>query len=137
NIDPLLLTAVRIFVAGISVLIITYFLKVFRLPTKKEVITIFIVSIFNVILHHSFLGLGLFHTSGVNSGLILGTGPLLIVILSIIFLKDRLTRLRLLGFILGFVGIAITTIGNSEGLTSLSIGDLLIFISILSQAISF
>lgn len=137
NIDPIQLTAVRIFVAGISVLVIAYFMGLFRLPTKKEFTTILIVSVFNVIVHHSLLGLGLFHTSGVNASLIMGTGPLLTVLLSIIFLKDRITRLRALGFLLGFVGIAITSLIGSGGITSLSIGDIMVFLSILSQALSF
>src|SRR5699024_6760848 len=114
-----------------------YFMGLFRLPTKKEFMTILIVSIFNVIVHHSLLGLGLFHTSGVNASLIMGTGPLLTVLLSIIFLKDRVTRLRALGFLLGFVGIAITSLIGSGGMTSFSIGDIMVFLSILSQAFSF
>lgn len=137
SIDPILLTAVRIFVAGISVLVIAYFLNVFRLPTRKELKTIIFIGIFNVIIHHTILSLGIHYTSGVNSGLILGTGPLLTVILSIIFLKDRVTRLRVLGFILGFVGIGITTVGAGDGFSALSMGDLFVFIAILSQAISF
>ncbi len=32
--DPLSLTAIRVFVAGITVLIIAYFMNIFRLPTK-------------------------------------------------------------------------------------------------------
>lgn len=136
-IDPVLLTAVRIGTAGICVLIITYFLKILRLPTKEEWKTIGLITIFNVILHHSFLALGLEKTSGVNGGLILGTAPLLTILLSVIFLKDRVTRLRALGFLSGFIGILITTLVGTSGISTINIGDAFVFISISSQAISF
>lgn len=137
NFDPIMLTSVRIFTAGITVLIIAYFMGFFRFPTKKELLIVIYIGIFNVILHHILLALGLVRTSGVNAGLLLGIGPLLTMMLSIILLKDRVTRLRVTGFILGFIGIAITTVAGSGGLTSVSIGDGLIFISMLSQAFSF
>lgn len=136
-IDPLMLTAIRIFTAGLTVLSITYFMGFFRLPTKKELMLIIYVGFFNVIAHHIFLALGLTLTSSVNTGLILGTGPLLTMMLSIIILKDVVSRLRILGFLLGFVGIVMTTLGGSAGLSDLSIGDIFIFISIFTQAFSF
>lgn len=135
--DPLSLTAIRVFVAGITVLIMAYFMNIFRLPTKQELLTIGYLGIFNVIAHHVFLSLGLKYTSGVNAGLILGSGPLITMMLSILILHDKITRLRIGGFILGFIGIVITSIFGTGGLTMLSMGDLMVFISILTQAFSF
>lgn len=137
NIDPVLLTAVRIAVAGISVLIISVFLGIFRLPTKDEYKTILYITLFNVVLHHTSLAQGLSTTSGVNAGLILGSAPLVTMMLSIILLKDHVNRLRVLGFILGFIGIMITTFVGSGGMSSISIGDGLIGIAVLTQAFSF
>lgn len=136
NIDPIILTSVRIFVAGITVLFIAYLMGIFRCPTKKEVRIIIYISIFNVIAHHIFLALGLTYTSGVNTGLILGTGPLLTMMLSILLLNDRVTRLRILGFILGFVGVVVTSLSGTSNI-AFSIGDIIVFLSILSQAFSF
>src|SRR5690625_4966000 len=112
EIDPVMLTAVRIFVAGITVLIITYFMGFFRLPRRNELLLIVYIGFFNVIAHHILFALGLTRTSSVNAGLILGMGPLLTMMLSIILLKDRVTRLRVAGFILGFYGVVITTLGG-------------------------
>src|SRR5699024_11623020 len=83
------------------------------------------------------LALGLARTTGVNAAIILGAAPLVTMILSVILLKDRITRLRLLGFFLGFIGIIVTSIVGDEGLASISTGDLFIFISMLMQAFSF
>lgn len=137
NFDPLFLTSIRIFTAGITVLILTYFLNIFRLPTKKELFTIGYLTIFNVIAHHAFLALGLTYTSGVNTGLILGAGPLITMMLSIVILKDHITRLRTIGFVLGFIGIIITSLTGSGSTTAISIGDIFVFISMFSQAFSF
>lgn len=137
NVEPITLTAARIFVAGISVLIISKCIGIFRLPTKEEWKTILIITIFNVAFHHTFLALGLTRTSGVNAGIILGAAPLVTMVLSIIILRDKISRLRALGFLFGFVGILITSLAGSDGVASVSIGDLMIFLSMFMQAFSF
>lgn len=136
-IDPLILTSVRIGVAGISVLVISKFMGIFRWPKRSEWWTIGFITIFNVIGHHLFLSTGLTLTSGVNTGLILGSGPLIVMMLSILLLKAEITRLRIAGFVLGFLGIILTTLAGPEGISSFSKGDLFIFISMATQAFSF
>src|SRR5690625_2120368 len=137
NIDPITLTAVRILVAGVSVLIVSKLFGIFRLPTKKEWKTIFIIMIFNVVLHHSLLAIGLTMTSGVNAGIILGAALLMTMVLSIVILKDMITRLRVFGFFLGFIGILITSIVGTGGVSAISLGDGFIFLSMFAQALSF
>lgn len=137
NIEPITLTSIRIFTAGISVLLMAKMLGIFRLPTKKEWKIILLITIFNVIMHHSFLAIGLTKTSGVNAGVILGAAPLMTMVLSMILLKDQVTRLRILGFILGFIGIVITSVVGSGGFSSISFGDIFISLSMFAQAFSF
>lgn len=137
NVPPITLTAYRILVAGIGVLIISYIMGIFRLPNKKEFKTILLITIFNVVFHHSLLAIGLTKTTGVNAGIILGAAPLVTMILSVMLLKDRITTLRLIGFFLGFIGIIVTSIGGVNGLGSVSTGDIIIFLSMLMQAFSF
>src|SRR5699024_9555833 len=137
NIDPLMLTAFRIGTAGITVLIISKVMGIFRFPHVKEWSTIGFITIFNVVAHHLFLSTRLTLTTGVNTGLILGSSPLVVMMLSIILLKDRITRLRIAGFILSFVGIVLTTLAGPEGISSFSLVDLYIFISLLTQAYIF
>lgn len=136
-VTPITLTSARIFTAGIAVLILTKLLGIFRLPTRDEWKTIFLITIFNVAMHHSFLALGLTKTSGVNASIILGASPLVTMLLSMMLLKDRLSRVRIFGFILGFVGIVITSLAGSTGLGAISSGDFYIFLSMFAQAFSF
>ncbi len=137
NVQPITLTAFRIFIAGISVLIMSNRMGIFKLPNKLEWKTIINITLFNVVLHHSLLTIGLTKTSGVNAGIIQGAGPLITMILSIIILKDIITKFRLLGFLLGFIGVVTVSISNANNLSSVSIGDLCIFLSIWSQSYSF
>ncbi len=126
-VDPILLTAFRIMTAGVAVLIICLAMGIFRLPRKDEWFTIFFIAIFNVILHHSFVAVGLTKTSGINAGLILGMVPLVTVMMTVIFLRQRVRWLRILGFILGFVGVAVTTLAGAGGIKAVSPGDLIVF----------
>lgn len=135
--QPITLTAFRIFVAGIAVLLIAKAIGIFRLPTKAEWKTIFIITIFNVALHHSLLAVGLTKTSGVNASVILGAAPLMTMVLSVILLKDRVSRIRVLGFLLGFIGIIVTSVAGEDGFQNVSLGDVLVFLSIFVQAFSF
>lgn len=137
NVEPITLTAARIFSAGIFVLILSKIIGIFRLPTKEEWKTILYITVFNVALHHTFLSLGLVRTSGVNAGIILGAAPLMTMVLSIIILREHVSRLRKLGFLLGFIGIIITSLASSEGIGSISSGDLMIFLAMFVQAFSF
>src|SRR5690625_692466 len=59
------------------------------------------------------------------------------MVLSIILLSDKVSRLRMLGFGLGFVGILMTSLAGTEGIESFSFGDVIIFSSMVMQAFSF
>src|SRR5690625_4931357 len=137
SIDPITLTSARIFTAGVAVLIVAKLMGIFRFPSKQEWKTIGLITIFNVVLHHTLLALGLTKTSGVNEGIILGSAPLITMLLSVIFLRDKVTGLRAIGFLLGFLGIIVTSIAAVEGMNAISLGDGYIFFSMLVQAISF
>ncbi|WP_248278373.1 DMT family transporter [Bacillus sp. DNRA2] len=134
--SPVTITAFRIFAASICVFIILGAMKKVRIPTKREVKFIIIGGLFNVVAHHFFLSLGLKETTASNGGLILGLGPLLTTILAIAFLGATLTMARIVGVLLGFTGVALVVLKNGN-VSGVSIGDLFVFISILSQAISF
>lgn len=137
NIDPILLTSVRIFTAGIAVMVICYVTGIFRLPSAKEAGIIGAISIFNIVAHQSLLAIGLTSTSGVNAGLIGGINPLSTLLLSILFISREITWQRVIGFISGFAGVAVTTLAGAGGVTGISIGDFLVLSSILSQSVSF
>jgi drug/metabolite transporter (DMT)-like permease len=134
---PITITALRVFTAAIAVFIILYFLKKIRIPTRREFGYIIIAALFNVVGHHYFLSLGLAKTSASNGGLILGLGPILTTITAYFFLKTRISLIQLIGIILGLTGVSFIVLIGQGGISVISIGDVYVFISILTQALSF
>ncbi|MBU6079930.1 DMT family transporter [Allobacillus halotolerans] len=137
NFTPVTMTAARIFVAGVFVFIFLTFMKRVRRLTKREWRTVAIASLFSVVGHQYFLSVGLTETTASNGGMILGTVPLMTAIMAVIFLGDRLTWVRVVGFLLGITGVSFIVIIGNEGLSEISIGDVHVFLSVIAQAISF
>ena len=94
-------------------------------------------SLLNVVGHHYFLSMGLTETSAANSGLILGLGPLLTAFLADGFFKASAFDYSDYGIFSWNCANSLTILGNGNGLSGINIGDFYIFISILSQALSF
>jgi drug/metabolite transporter (DMT)-like permease len=137
NIAPITVTAFRIFIAAVTVFLILGSKRRLRFPYRKEWVYILTVSCLSVIFHHYLLADGLTKTSATNAGLILGMGPLLTALLSILFFKKRPTMIASLGFILGGAGVSVIVLFGSGQLQSVNLGDFYIFLAILSQAGSF
>ncbi|PIC89112.1 EamA family transporter [Sporosarcina sp. P21c] len=135
--DPITMTSMRIMSAAVPVFVILFFLKKIRLPRNREWLYIVGGAATNVVMHHYFLAEGLSRTSAANGGLILGLGPLLTATLAVFILKEKVTGVRALGFLFGGIGVSIVVLGGSGKVGELSFGDVEIFLSILSQAISF
>lgn len=134
---PVTMTSARLFIAGIALFMILFMMKRVRKLTKKEFAIVAGGSLFNVVGHHYFLAVGLTQTSASNGGLILGAGPLLTAVMAFLFLRKRLSGLRIMGILLGFAGVAFIVLQGSEGINGVSLGDGLVFLSICSQAFSF
>jgi drug/metabolite transporter (DMT)-like permease len=134
---PVTITALRIFTAGISVFVILYFFKLIRLPSKREVPAIILGAVLSVGAHHYFLSVGLNKTTAVNAGIILGFGPLITALLSVMLLGFRFTFFRFIGFIIGFTGVLLTVLHGNAKSDGISSGDIDVFLSIFSQALSF
>ncbi|EUJ48938.1 DMT family transporter [Paenilisteria rocourtiae] len=134
---PITMTSFRIFTAAIAVFLFLLFIGKFRLPTRREFLYIFAGSLFNIFLHHYFLASGLTMTTGTNGGLILGIGPILTAILAVIFLREAISIPQLIGLVSGLFGVSLIVLTGGQGLSGASLGDIYVFIAILSQCFSF
>ena len=63
-------------------------------------------------------------------------GPVLTAILSTVLLRKIPTFIQILGFTLGSIGVLFIVLSGEGGLAGLSSGDLFVFLSILSLALS-
>jgi drug/metabolite transporter (DMT)-like permease len=135
-VDPVTMTAFRLLLAGVAVFIILFAFKLVRLPTKGEWKYIILGALLNVVLHHYFLNMGLFRTSGTNAGLILGTGPVLTAVFVSLILRNYPSKMQWVGFVLGLVGVGSVVLAGG-GVVGFAVGDIFVFISILAQVLSF
>ncbi len=135
-VDPVTMSTFRILLAGVTVFIILWFLKLLRLPTRTEWKYIVAGALLNVVLHHYFLNVGLVYTSGTNAGLILGTGPVLTAIFGSLILRNYPSKIQWLGFLIGLFGVSSVVLAGG-GFGGLARGDIFVFISILAQVFSF
>lgn len=136
-VGPVTLTAFRILLAGVTVLIILASLGMLRFPKRSDWKYILLGALLNVVAHHYFLSQGLAITSGTNAGLILGTGPMLTAVLVSLIMRNVPSRLQWLGVFIGFAGVATTVMVGGESASGLSLGDIFVFISILAQVFSY
>lgn len=136
ELPPQTMTAFRIMMAGITALIIIVFGKSFRRLSKREWIYTLLGMLFSVILHHSLIAVGLTMIDASNASLILSLVPLTTAILAVLFLGEQLTKLRIIGFILALTGVFFIQGGSFINM-QLSKGELILFIAMFVQAISF
>ncbi|SDN22507.1 Threonine/homoserine efflux transporter RhtA [Psychrobacillus sp. OK028] len=136
EVAPVTLTAFRILVAGLVVVLILWKMKLLRKPTPSEWKYILLGTLTNVVIHHYFLNMGLSITSATHGGLILGTGPMLTAIFAAIILRYFPSKVQWLGVVLGLAGIAVSILVGSETMGA-NLGDFYVFLSILVQVLSF
>ncbi|MBK9190524.1 MAG: DMT family transporter [Crocinitomicaceae bacterium] len=74
-------------------------------------------------------------TSPVNASVIMVTTPILVLILSLIFLKERISRKQIAGVLIGAVAAVILSLNASGQGSSTGIGDLFILLNAASYGI--
>ncbi|WP_227936274.1 DMT family transporter [Alkalihalobacillus deserti] len=133
--SPVTMTAFRVMIAGIAAITIVLFGRSIRKLTKKEWHLTFLAALFGSVGHHYFLATGLTLTNASNAVLILALLPLTTSILAVIFLKDCLTKWRLFGISVAFVGVLL--IQGGTGKWSIDLGEFYVFLAMFFQAVSF
>jgi len=112
------LTIMRFFIVCcvLLIFIIIQSKKVSKLQ-KKDIIPIFILGFFGVIVYHLGLNYGELYVSPGSASLIIATIPIQILILAAIFLKEKITYIKLLGIIIALIGVLIISIWGTKGAT--------------------
>lgn len=122
-----------IFRMGITtfVFVILHFLFVREKVMKKDLPLLAITGIFGVGLSQLLFFNGIAYTSAMNVGVLMTSIPIFVVILSYFIRKEKITKLKSLGVILGGIGaVALTTLGKQPEFDS-TLGDALILLNAL------
>jgi len=134
---PVTMTSLRIFLAGVMVFAILAVFKMIRKPAKGEWPLVMVAAALNVVAHHYLISIGISLTSGTNSGLIIGTSPIMTAVFSLLLLKLSPSKWQWLGFVLGFAGVTATVLAGNAETSAGSVGDLYILLAIVAQVLSF
>ena len=134
----ILFAGVRFFLAGLlTVVIFSIINKRPLLPNKQSVKPILVLSLFQTVLQYLFFYLGLAHTTGVNASIINGTSVFIALLLTcLVFRQERLTLPKIIGTVLGFLGVFVAGFFASDSTKGFQIGDIFILLSSTSYAFS-
>lgn len=137
--SQLLFAGCRFFFAGIITIIIGSFMqKRILVPKGKAVFSVIKLSVFQTILQYLFFYMGLANTTGVKASIITAMNVFLAIIIAVfLFRQETLTFNKMLGCILGFIGVVLVNL-QSDGIDFAMKwnGEGAIFLSALSAAVS-
>lgn len=105
---------------------------------KQNYKAVIIMAVTGVAAFNTLVYVGVQHTTSINASLMNSTTPIIIYILSFIFLKDRLNWKQIIGTFISLIGVLfILTGGSIEQLLSMQFnkGDLIVLIAVLCWAI--
>lgn len=126
----------RFALAGILVIIAGSFIqKRVLIPTVSSLKAIPILAFFQTAGQYFLYYIGLAHTSGVNGSIISGTSAFFaLLIASLLFHYEKLNIRKILGCILGFMGILVMNLSDVQGFSFL--GDGFVLLSQVFSALS-
>lgn len=114
--SKLIFAGYRFALAGIIVLLVQIMSKknIFVL-NKKEIVQVTLLGIFQTTLQYIFFYIGLAYTTGIRSSIINGTGAFFSILLAhFIYKNDRLNVNKIVGCIVGFIGVIIVNLNGQD-----------------------
>lgn len=130
---PSVFILLRVFGATMLFWIILSFSRNFAIE-RKDWIRLIACGLFGVTINQLFFFHGLNLSSSVNSGIIMAFNPILVVILSALMLKEKITLIRLIGIFIGGAGAILLTL-TGKSISEKSLGDIYLLINSFSYAI--
>lgn len=114
SVDPFLLTFLRFSLVSLLLLGYFYVLKSNRWPTAKELRHLFILGLCNIALYMTGYLIAIQTVSAGLISLVTATNPLILIVLSAIFLKRRPTTIQWIGIAVSLAGLIIASIPNLQ-----------------------
>lgn len=109
------------------------------LPTqkieKKDYLLLAFCGLFGVAINQLCFFYGLNLSSAINSGIIMTTNPVLVIILAYFLIKEKITISKITGILIAAAGAILLTLAGSSGKGDSLLGDLFLFVNALSYAI--
>ena len=104
---------------------------------RRDYLKLMVASLFGVVINMLFFFKGLEYTSPIHASSIMTIIPIIILVLSAYILKEKVTKLKITGVILGLAGALVLTLyGKSSRVgDNIPLGNLLVFLNAVSYSI--
>lgn len=132
--DPLMLAALRMVVATVTLVVVLRFRGMkWPRPSRRQALGLLACALLMVYFNQILFTVGVQRTVAANAVLIIALNPLVSSLTAALLLGDRLTPARLAGVVLGFGGVAAVVLHRPGAtLGQAGLGDLLVFGSVLT-----
>ena len=120
--------------------VILFFIIKTRIKEKidnKDWIKLALAGLFGVAINQLLFFNGLNLTSPINASIIMTSNPIMVLIISNVLIREKITRLKLLGIIIGGAGavlLLVSTKGQNQGHANFW-GDVMVFINAMSYGV--
>ncbi len=138
--DPaaqILFAGIRFFFAGVLVIAFTSLTqRKLQLPERHQWGSVVQTGLIQTVLQYFFYYIGLAHTTGVKASILMSANVFFtILVVSLLFRMEKLTGQKLLGCLLGFVGVVLINLpgGGGMGMSLDLFGDGFILLSAFSN----
>lgn len=134
----ILFAGTRFAIAGVlTILIGSIINKKFLYPKKSSLFITAKLSLFQTILQYFFFYIGLAHTTGVSSSIIVASNVFLAILLStLVYRSEKLQLNKFIGCLIGFSGVVLISVNGSLDASFSLLGEGFVFLSALSYAMS-
>lgn len=135
----ILFAGIRFFLSGLMTIGgASVFNRKMLKPQKASAIPILKLAMMQTVIQYLFFYIGLAHTSGVKSSIIVGTNSLVtILVASLIFRQEKLTSAKLAGCLAGLFGVIVANASGGKFDMGMQMnGEGFLLISVLSYAFS-
>ncbi|WP_026573789.1 DMT family transporter [Bacillus sp. UNC438CL73TsuS30] len=109
----------------------------FRLPRKEDLLRILLLGWVGISIYHIGVTFGQQTVSAGTAGMLVASAPIFTALIAVFVLKERLGFAGWLGLAIGFVGIAVITIGTAGPSLTISKGAFLVIIAAAATSVLF
>lgn len=111
----------------------------FKPVEKKDLIILFLQSFTGIFLFRALILYGLKYTTASESGIIMSTTPAVLAIISFIFLKEKVTRNKIIGIFMVVLGIiminSFSIMASHHKVSNTILGNSLILLAVIFEAL--
>ena len=124
-------------IGGSILFFLTYFFFVKERVKKKDFFRLMLCGLFGVAINQLFFFEGLNLTTPINAAIIMTISPVLVIIISAIIIKEKITVRKIIGIFLGLIGacILILNSGDISFENDFFTGNILVLINATSYAV--